>query len=107
MHPVDVQPVGETELLISWQDAHRSLYTYEYLRFNCPCASCRDEWSGERRIRLGSIPKDIKPSEILPVGRYAFRFRWSDGHETGIYGYDFLREICPCETCQKNRVKKS
>jgi DUF971 family protein len=29
------------------------------------------------------------------------RFEWSDGHNTGIYSYEYLRAICPCETCQK------
>lgn len=105
--PVDVRPVGESELLISWQDGHRSLYPYRFLRLNCPCAGCRDEWSGKRLIVLDKIPEDIKSLEMAPVGRYAIRFRWSDRHETGIYGYDFLRGICPCEACQKKKGEDS
>ena len=99
MQPLEWRPVGETEIFISWDDSHRSLYPYRYLRLNCPCAACRDEWSGLRLITLDKIPEDIKPLEMVPVGLYAFRFRWNDRHESGIYGFDFLRGICPCDAC--------
>ena len=101
MQPLDIQPVGETELLISWQDGHRSLYAFSFLRLNCPCAGCRDEWSGKRLITLDKIPKDIKANDFVSVGRYAIQFKWSDHHQTGIYGYEFLRGLCPCESCLK------
>ncbi len=107
MNPVDLRPVGETELLITWQDGHRSLYGLRFLRFNCPCAGCRDEWSGKRLITLDKIPEDIKALEMAPVGRYAVRFRWSDHHDTGIYGFDFMRSICPCETCVQQKKEVS
>lgn len=107
MQPVEVHPVGEEEVLINWQDGHRSLYLYRFLRLNCPCAGCRDEWSGKRLIALDKIPADIKSLEMAPVGRYAIRFRWSDRHETGIYSYDFLRGLCPCEACQNEKGKDS
>jgi DUF971 family protein len=101
MNPTDVRPVGDSELLISWEDGHRSLYLLNFLRLNCPCASCRDEWTGKRLITLDRIPADIKISNTEAVGRYAYRFKWSDGHQTGIYSFDFLRGLCPCEICQK------
>jgi DUF971 family protein len=100
---VDIRNVGDEEILMTWNDGHRSLFSFEYLRFNCPCAACRDEWTGKRLITLDKIQKGIKPSQTSPVGRYALKFRWSDGHDTGIYGFDFLRGICPCETCGGNR----
>lgn len=101
MQALDFYPVGDTELLISWEDGHRSLFRYDYLRLNCPCATCCDEWSGKRLIKLDQIPKTIKVQEFAPVGRYAVRFRWSDGHQTGIYGFEFLRKICPCGACSQ------
>lgn len=107
MQPIEIRPVGETEVLITWEDGHRSLYPYPFLRLNCPCAGCRDEWSGKRLIALDKIPADIKALEMASVGRYAVRFRWSDRHETGIYGYDFLRGLCPCESCEKEKEKNS
>ena len=100
VHPADIRPVGDTEILITWEDAHRSLYTYRDLRLNCPCASCADEWSGRRLITLDRIPENIKSLETASVGNYAIRFVWSDGHRTGIYGFDFLRSICPCPRCK-------
>jgi DUF971 family protein len=36
------------------------------------------------------------------VGRYAIRFHWSDGHSTGIYTFEHLRELCPCPICADN-----
>lgn len=99
MTVLDIRPVGETEILISWEDGHRSLYRFDYLRLNCPCASCCDEWSGKRLVTLDQIPKNIKVQDSSWVGRYALRFRWSDGHQTGIYGFEFLRKICPCGSC--------
>ncbi len=106
MIPVEIRPLGEKELLIHWEDGHRSLYGYDYLRLNCPCATCCDEWSGKKLITLDKIPKDIKVQEYAPVGRYAFRFRWSDGHQTGIYGFEFLRKICPCGACEQESQRK-
>ena len=101
-----MRPVGDKELLITWEDTHRSLYDYAYLRLNCPCAGCRDEWTNKPLLTADKIPSNVKAAETVPVGRYALRFRWSDGHQTGIYSFDFLRGICPCEACQKEKVKK-
>lgn len=70
------------------------------LRIECPCAGCVDELTGRRILRPDSVPADIRPLEISYVGRYALSFRWSDGHDTGIFPFRFLREICPCRTCQ-------
>ncbi len=99
MHPMDTVTVDGKELLITWEDGHRSLYDFASLRLQCPCAGCCDEWSGKRLIVPDKIPKNIKLQACDPVGRYAFRFRWSDGHQTGIYGFQFLRQICPCGIC--------
>lgn len=99
MQPVDIRNIGETEVLFTWDDGHRSLYSYEFLRLNCPCAGCRDEWTGRRLIKLSDIRKDIKPLQSMPVGRYALKYAWNDHHDTGIYGFDFLRQICPCGAC--------
>ncbi len=49
-----------------------------------------------------------KPVSAEGVGRYAIRFTWNDGHEHGIYSWEFLREFCPCRECasirQANKV---
>ena len=73
-----------------------------------PCASAVgarsaiDELAANKRLREESIGKDVRPLSIDPVGRYAIRFHWSDGHSTGIYPFEQLRELCPCPICADN-----
>ena len=100
MKPLDIRPVGDNELLITWEDQHRSLYTHHYLRWHCPCAGCVNEWTGKRMVTAQSVSEAIKANQQAPVGNYAIRFHWSDGHHTGIYGFEYLRKICPCDPCQ-------
>ncbi len=95
----DMRPVGEKELLLTWGDGHRALYSFSYLRFMCPCAGCVDEHTGVRTIKVENVPDSIKAAEFKPVGLYALQFRWSDGHQTGLYSFDYLRKICPCGQC--------
>jgi DUF971 family protein len=45
------------------------------------------------------VPADVAPVRIQPVGRYAIQIDWSDGHETGIYPFRRLRELCRCDAC--------
>lgn len=106
MNIVDLRPVGDKELMVTWDDGHRSLYSNMLLRFLCPCAGCVDENTGERTIRKENIADTIQPSDFAPVGRYAVKFRWNDGHQTGIYAFDYLRKICPCENCSSKILKE-
>jgi DUF971 family protein len=91
-------------LEITWDDGHRSRYTYRTLRQLCPCAHCVDEWTGEKRLDPGRVAANIHPTEINRVGAYALRFAWSDGHGTGIYTFTFLRSICECDACAAARA---
>ena len=97
--PRDIRPVGESEILVTWDDGHRSLYACRDLRLLCPCAGCVDETTGRRMTRPEEIPQVIKPLETSAVGRYGVRFKWNDGHGTGIYSFDYLRKVCPCTVC--------
>lgn len=99
VHPRDIRPVGGNEILITWQDNHRSLYGQRYLRLSCACAQCLDEMTGKRLLQPKNIANDIHMDEMTPVGNYGIRFRWSDGHQTGIYSFEYLRQICPCKDC--------
>lgn len=92
---------------VIWADGHLSRYTFPYLREHCPCAMCNDE--RDKKSKLGKSA-DLLPmykprvtaKSAKPVGNYAVQIEYSDGHATGIYSFTHLREICPCETCQRD-----
>jgi len=90
---------------ITWLDGHHSSFDFEYLRWQCPCAICRGE---------GGSPGVLATTESLtadqtalvdvgPVGNYAMSITWHDGHATGIYSWDYLRRLCPCDACTEQR----
>lgn len=97
----------ERAVQITWDDGHAGVYPNDYLRAKCSCASCVDEWTRQPLISQGSIPTDIKIEDLSLVGRYAIRIHWSDGHETGIYPFDYLRELCPCSACMPQGIVKT
>ena len=97
--PTTIKRLGKESLDITWSDGHRSLFPNRYLRDNCPCASCR-EGTPRRVLPVVGNPGEIYPIQIGVVGRYAISIQWSDRHDTGIYSYDTLRQLCPCERCQ-------
>jgi DUF971 family protein len=97
---------------IDWKDGHHSSYGVEYLRDWCPCATCTGAHGTEPRRKTSGAPaapespfQMFKPRErmvsIEPVGNYALRIVWVDGHGSGIYSFDHLRKICPCPECRK------
>jgi len=86
---------GSIEIL--WNDDHKSLYRNRYLRDHCPCAGCRRRPARSLPVLDG---EDLYPVQIELVGRYAIGIRWSDRHDSGIYSYTTLRQLCPCESCQ-------
>ena len=97
-----------TRLAIVWKDGHRSVYAYDDLRRACPCATCREERGrSEPADALRVLPAHaLTRAELVGVewvGWYAFRFRWADGHDTGIYAFDYLRSLCPCDACAAAR----
>jgi len=99
---------------IDWKDGHHSSYGIEYLRDWCPCATCAGTHGTQPRPKTTASPAGpaspfpmFKARErmlsIEPVGNYALRIKWSDGHDTGIYSYSHLRQICPCPACETSR----
>ena len=91
--PVQIQQAGARELSIRWSDGRESVYDVRDLRLACGCATCVDEWSGAERLDPASVPEDVRPLRIEPVGRYAIQIAWSDGHTTGIYPFERLRQL--------------
>jgi len=94
--PSAIAQAGPDRLRIVWQDGHESLYAVRDLRLACRCAHCVEEMTGRPLLRPEGVPDDVKPVRISAVGRYALSFAWSDGHDTGIYTYEYLRGLCPC-----------
>ena len=97
------------EVHIRWQGGHESVYGFDLLRRECPCAPCNDQRAKQAAsgglsltVLSGPVLKagEVQVTEVKPVGRYAINFVWSDGHDSGIYSYSFLREACPCPTCR-------
>ena len=101
---------------ITWTDGHASHYDFIYLRENCPCATCGDE----RAKKAAEIPAPSgttapTASSVLPmykpkpgargaqaIGHYAIKIEFTDGHSTGIYSFDYLRTMCPCDACARD-----
>ena len=104
--PAEISQPSQTEVRILWKDGHESLYTGYALRCGCRCAQCIDEMSGEKRLREDSIRADVQPLSIDPVGRYALRFQWNDGHSAGIYTFDYLRKLCGCPSCASGGLQQ-
>jgi ATP-binding protein involved in chromosome partitioning len=96
-----MQQMDGRTLGIIWSDGHLSRYSVRNLRLECHCAHCVDEWTRAKLLKDETVPQDIKPVKIETVGRYAFKFDWSDGHSTGIYPFDALRKLCECQACRK------
>ena len=104
--PKLVKRVSPTSTEITWNDGHVSSYPSWYLRQNCPCALCVEEFTGVRKIAEGSIPGSLERVKVEAVGNYALHFEWSDGHSTGIYTFDYLRNLCPCPQCRPQGLEE-
>jgi len=110
--PIDVKVHVKTGagLDITWADGHASHYEFAYLRDECPCATCNDERARKESVKaaapggggfnpLPMFKPKARAQAASQVGNYALSITFSDGHATGIYSYEHLRTICPCEEC--------
>ncbi len=92
--PTRIEGLSPTEMRLDWNTGESFALSYFELRFECPCAGCVDEHSGRRTLERDSISPTIKPVAASTVGQYAVAIRWTDGHQTGMYHYDRLFELC-------------
>lgn len=80
-------------LVMQWErNGAERLLAARPLRLACPCAQCVDEMSGRPLLDPGTVPLDVRPVHLALVGTYGLRVHWSDGHATGIYTFDWLRQ---------------
>lgn len=80
-------------LSIRWDDGRTTSVSARTLRQLCPCAVCVDEFTNKRRHDPSKVPESTTIQGIQPVGNYAVSFLFSDNHSTGIFNWDFLRQV--------------
>lgn len=95
--PTEIRRLGVDALVVSWSDGHQAEYGNRYLRDHCPCAECREH--PRRGLPVRGQGEGVYAVQIGLVGRYAISIQWSDGHDSGIYSYRLLRDLCPCDAC--------
>ena len=95
---LDYNEVLNDLLLLKWNDGSENMLPLKSLRDNCPCATCAGETDVFGNLYKGPDQKIGKEGYaiigIQPVGYYAIRPFWGDGHQTGIYSFEFLKKLC-------------
>jgi DUF971 family protein len=84
----------EDGIRLSWSDGLESELSIRELRQTCPCAFCVNELTGQRMLDPDSVAEDIALTDMQPVGNYAYRLLFDDGHHTGLFTLDDLRAKC-------------
>jgi DUF971 family protein len=94
-------------VIIEWSDHHSSSYPLSLLRYACPCAECRgghERMGSQPDTKVFSLPDEDSPKTTIrsleAVGTYAITVEWLDGHNYGIYNWQYLRALCPCQECR-------
>jgi len=80
----------EQTLTVTWPDGHAYTYALRYLRGWCPCASCQGHFAAQKTFIDGV---DVRLETVEPVGSYAIRPVWGDGHQSGVFSVQYLREL--------------
>ncbi len=78
-------------LEVAFEDGARFLLPFEYLRVYSPSAEVKGHGPGQEVLVTGK--QDVGISAIEPVGQYAIRLVFDDGHDTGLYSWQYLREL--------------
>lgn len=107
MKPLQIKIEDKKSLSIKWKDDLSSKISLKYLRDECPCAGCKGE-----TILLHTY-RPPKPTMFSPemyiiknievVGDYAIQITWKDGHNTGIYTWDYLHQLEKDQDDNKNQ----
>jgi DUF971 family protein len=95
LEPTNVQQIGN-ELAIQWNDGTESYLDLQFLRRACPCAACGGEpdvLGNISRPLVSYTPESFQLASFNVVGGYALQPRWRDGHDTGLYTFQYLRRL--------------
>ncbi len=93
--PDDLQLIGD-QVAVRWSDGSEDYYPMEFLRAHSPSAENKGERDLTGQIHGGTTQKDFPGVRVTgwhPVGGYAIQFEFSDGHRTGLYGFDYLKAL--------------
>jgi DUF971 family protein len=100
--PEEIDVDRPVAITITWQDGHVSRYGLPELRRSCPCAGCKVE----RTAGTGpAVVDDLSIVDVKLAGAWGITPMWSDGHHTGIYSWDNLRDVCPCSVCATSAAR--
>jgi DUF971 family protein len=105
--PKTIKIKDKSALEIMWEDESISIIGLKYLRDECPCATCKGETVLLKTYR-SPAKKMITPEmhmikNIETVGEYAIQITWKDGHNTGIYTYEYLQELDKGQTSEQKQ----
>src|ERR1700761_8435747 len=90
--PLEIKLRTESRLLeVSFDDGSSFALPFEYLRVFSPSAEVLGHGAGEGVLQLGKQAVGIR--QIEPVGNYALRLHFDDGHDTGLYSWSVLHEL--------------
>jgi len=93
MQPTGIKLHRNTGILeLKYEDGGIYSLPAEFLRVNSPSAEVRGHGPGQEVLQTGKI--DVKIDNLDAVGNYAIRLHFSDDHNTGIYSWEYLRELC-------------
>lgn len=90
--PTDIRLHQSSRLLeITFDDATTCMLSCEFLRVYSPSAEVRGHGAGQEVLQVGK--EEVNIVRIEPVGQYAVKLSFSDGHNTGLYSWDYLYEL--------------
>lgn len=93
--PASIKRSSDSEITVTWSDGRTDTFTLKQLRDACPCAGCKGETVLFRSYKPDPTPDDTPGKydlkKIEQVGTYAIKITWGDGHDTGIYSFEYLR----------------
>lgn len=92
--PTSIRAHREQRVLeLQWPTGPAARLPFRFLRGRCPCAGCVDENTGIRQVDVEDVPEEVAPQNLAFSGNYALKIQWSDGHDTGLYTFDWLRKL--------------
>jgi DUF971 family protein len=97
MRPKQIKIVDKDKLSLTWNDETSTVFSLKYLRDECPCAGCKGETILFKTFRPPKpamlSPEMYKIKSIDVIGDYAIQIGWKDGHNTGIYSWEYLKTL--------------